>query len=305
MSAYNTVAVGVYEGMPNRSLRLTSILAVETGAKLILVAAYGSAPDGSAPDGSEVFEAAGEVGARQALEKAAATCAELGAGDVQTFAIAGDAVTVLVAASTEHNADLLVVGSRGLATLGGRLLGSVPGGVTREASCDVLIAHTTTDRWRNVGNRRARRQSGYQRSVVVGVHDSPRAMRAAERAGAIAADGAARLVLVGVEEPMERTDLKRANDTLKGESHLAQASFSIDSVLRDAEAKARAQGAQDIIQVVVRGDAMKGLLKVADDHQADVVVVGNRQLTGPVSALIGSISTQVSRKTAAHVLLVH
>ena len=188
--------------------------------------------------------------------------------------------------------------------MGGRLLGSVPAGVTREASCDVLIAHTTTEVRRTLLHRRVRRRSGYQRCVVVGVHDSPRSVRAAERASAIAADGGARLVLVGVEEPMEWDYIKRVNDTLKGESHLVQASFSIDGVLRDAEAKARAQGARDVTKVVVRGEAMRGLLKAADDHRADVVVVGNHQLTGPLAGLIGSISTQVSRKTASHILLV-
>ena len=86
---------------------------------------------------------------------------------------------------------------------------------------------------------------------------------------------------------------------------LVQASFSIDGVLRDAEAKAHAKGAHDTTQVVVQGEAMKGLLKVADDYEADVLVMGNHQLTGPVSALIGSISTQVSRKTFTHLLLVH
>jgi nucleotide-binding universal stress UspA family protein len=306
MPAYSTVVVGVYEGMSRRSLRLTSTLAAETGAKLVLVAAYGSAPDRpAAEDCAEIFETANAAPAQQALDKAAAMCAELGVRDVQTYVMAGDAVSVLVAAVRLHNADLLVVGSRGLATLGGRLLGSVPGGVAREASCDVLVAHTTTEPWRNVISRRGQSQQGYQRTVVVGVHDSPRSMRAADRAAAIAVDAGARLVLVGVEEPMERVDFKRAADSLKGESHIAQASFSIDSVLRAADAQAQAKGARDTTQVVVRGEAMKGLLKIAGDYEADVLVMGNHQLTGAVSGLIGSISTQVSRKADTHLLLVH
>jgi nucleotide-binding universal stress UspA family protein len=42
----------------------------------------------------------------------------------------------------EHQADLMVVGNRGLNTLAGRLLGSVPAAVTHRARCDVLIVHT-------------------------------------------------------------------------------------------------------------------------------------------------------------------
>jgi nucleotide-binding universal stress UspA family protein len=34
------------------------------------------------------------------------------------------------------------VGNRGLNTLAGRILGSVPADVSRRAACDVLIVHT-------------------------------------------------------------------------------------------------------------------------------------------------------------------
>jgi nucleotide-binding universal stress UspA family protein len=40
-------------------------------------------------------------------------------------------------------ADLLVVGNRGLDSLKGRLIGSVPADVTRRSSVDVLVVHTT------------------------------------------------------------------------------------------------------------------------------------------------------------------
>ena len=42
----------------------------------------------------------------------------------------------------KYQAGLLVVGNRGLNTLAGRLLGSVPADVSRRAPCDVLIVHT-------------------------------------------------------------------------------------------------------------------------------------------------------------------
>jgi nucleotide-binding universal stress UspA family protein len=42
-----------------------------------------------------------------------------------------------------ENADLLVVGNRGLAGIKGRVLGSVPADATRRSQCDVLVVHTT------------------------------------------------------------------------------------------------------------------------------------------------------------------
>jgi nucleotide-binding universal stress UspA family protein len=37
----------------------------------------------------------------------------------------------------------VVVGNRGLNSLAGRLLGSVPANISHRATCDVLIVHTT------------------------------------------------------------------------------------------------------------------------------------------------------------------
>ena len=54
----------------------------------------------------------------------------------------GAPVTSLVEAAESAKADLLVVGSRGLNTLKGRLLGSVPSDVSRRADCDVLVVRT-------------------------------------------------------------------------------------------------------------------------------------------------------------------
>jgi nucleotide-binding universal stress UspA family protein len=43
---------------------------------------------------------------------------------------------------TDVKADLLVVGNRGINSLTGRLLGSVPADVARQSDCDVMIVHT-------------------------------------------------------------------------------------------------------------------------------------------------------------------
>jgi nucleotide-binding universal stress UspA family protein len=62
---------------------------------------------------------------------------------VQTVAVEGNPVDVLRAAAEERQADLIVVGNRGLNSLSGRILGSVPSDVARRSGIDVLIVHTT------------------------------------------------------------------------------------------------------------------------------------------------------------------
>ncbi|KUI03977.1 hypothetical protein AU188_24065 [Mycobacterium sp. IS-3022] len=99
--------------------------------------------------------------------------------------------------------------------------------------------------------------------------------------------------------------MENAINALDDESYLVQGTFPIESVLNDAERHARALGARVAERVIVAGDPMKGLLKIADKTGADLIVMGNHQLTGRMSQLIGSISEQVTRRTPTHVLLVH
>ncbi|CAM3393296.1 Universal stress family protein [Mycobacterium intermedium] len=57
--------------------------------------------------------------------------------------VVGAPIAALVQLAEEVLADLLVVGNVGLASVAGRLLGSVPSEVSRKATVDVLIVHTT------------------------------------------------------------------------------------------------------------------------------------------------------------------
>jgi nucleotide-binding universal stress UspA family protein len=311
MPAYETVIVGVHDSPTGaRAVEMAALLAAETGVKLVLVAAYkADRPNQKGAHGQgHGHDTIRDAGAAEtALVKATQRCAQVGALNVTSVTGAGDPVEVLLDAVSDHDADLLLVGSNGLATLGGRLLGSVPQDVTREAPCDVMVVHTTTDRWRSLvsHHHRPRLHTDYQRCIVVGVHDSARSQRAAARAGRIAADGGAKLVLAGVYEPEDAHTVAKASDSLRGESYLVQGTFPIELALHDAERLVRAQGATDVERVSVRGDSMHGLLWVADRFKADLLVLGNHQLSGRAAQLIGSISEQVSRRTATHVLLVH
>jgi nucleotide-binding universal stress UspA family protein len=57
--------------------------------------------------------------------------------------VVGSPVETLLDVVRREDADLLVVGNRGLNTLAGRLLGSVPSEAARKSTVDVLIVHTT------------------------------------------------------------------------------------------------------------------------------------------------------------------
>jgi nucleotide-binding universal stress UspA family protein len=57
-----------------------------------------------------------------------------------TEAAQGDPATVLVDLADKHEADVLVIGNRGMNR---RILGSVPNSVTHKANCSVFVVKTT------------------------------------------------------------------------------------------------------------------------------------------------------------------
>ena len=124
-------------------------IARDTTARLVIVCAYEPATArqvAMAEDvlGDEAYAVAGSAPAEETLRTAAERAAARGAGKVERVPIEGEPVKSLIAALEEHQAVLLVVGNRGLSTIAGRLLGSVPASVSRRAPCDVLIVHTVS-----------------------------------------------------------------------------------------------------------------------------------------------------------------
>ena len=77
------------------------------------------------------------------VRRAAEEAVGAGAGEVEQMAVVGSPVETLLDVVVRAEADLLVVGNRGLNSIKGRLLGSVPADVTRRSDCDVLVVHTT------------------------------------------------------------------------------------------------------------------------------------------------------------------
>ena len=93
--------------------------------------------------GHDSYKVQGSTPADDVLRDAAERAKKAGAKDIDTVAIEGDAVDELINAVDKHKADLVVVGNRGLNSLAGRLLGSVPANISHRAGCDVLIVSTT------------------------------------------------------------------------------------------------------------------------------------------------------------------
>lgn len=149
MSGYTTVLVGT-DGSESsfRAVDRAAAVARDSGAALLLACAYRpmsarEVQDATEALGGEAYKVSGSTPAEDVLRDAADRARGVGAKDVEILAVEGDPVDELARIAKEHDVDLVVVGNRGLNSLAGRLLGSVPANISHRATCDVLIVHTT------------------------------------------------------------------------------------------------------------------------------------------------------------------
>lgn len=154
MASFSTILVGT-DGSESsfRAVERAAAVAADANATLLIVSAYAPMSDRESSRaaqslGEESYKVMGAHPAEDILREATDVAKKAGATSVETVAKAGDPVDVLVKVVDEHKADLCVVGNRGLNSLAGRLLGSVPANISHRAACDVLIVHTTTGRGR-------------------------------------------------------------------------------------------------------------------------------------------------------------
>ena len=82
------------------------------------------------------------AGAEEHVAKAQDLVRDLGLASVGGRTENGDPAAVMLDIAAEIGADVIVVGSRGMATASRFVLGSVPNRVSHHATCDVIIVRT-------------------------------------------------------------------------------------------------------------------------------------------------------------------
>ena len=142
-------------------------------------------------------------------------------------------------------------------------------------------------------------------SILVGTDGSETAHTALVRAVELAAGLRARLAIVSAYEPV-------SDPREHGEQVIApkDAQWEInphDDVLALLEAaRSEAVGAGvDSVETFARvGDAADAILDVAEEQRCDLIVVGNKGMTGAKRFLLGSVPNKVSHHAPCSVLIV-
>ena len=141
---YKTVVVGT-DGSPRADKAVDEAidLATSENARLILVAAFSA----NERHWEEIQSSAktervnlGEV-AEQVLARTAKRAEEKGVS-VDYGAYEGDPAEILIEVADRENADLIVVGNKGMTGAKRFLLGSVPNKVVHHAPCGVMVVRT-------------------------------------------------------------------------------------------------------------------------------------------------------------------
>jgi nucleotide-binding universal stress UspA family protein len=146
---YERIVVGTDgSDRAKRAVEEATRLAKAEGASLHLVSAYeplrGARISGAPEGAARVWATAPDTLVQRVIEEAAAAVRIAGV-QVETYARTGDPADALLDVAREADADLIVVGNRGMHGARRFVLGSVPNKVTHQAHCNVLVVATGED----------------------------------------------------------------------------------------------------------------------------------------------------------------
>jgi nucleotide-binding universal stress UspA family protein len=142
------------------------------------------------------------------------------------------------------------------------------------------------------------------RSIVVGTDGSPTASEAVRQAVELARQVGARIGLVSAYEPVSGARLRDEGPPAPEDAQWTiNPREDVDATLEEAAETVRGAGVQVAIYAR-QGDPADAILDVAEETGADLVVVGNKGMTGARRFLLGSVPNRVSHHAPCSVLII-
>jgi len=143
------------------------------------------------------------------------------------------------------------------------------------------------------------------RSILVGTDGSDTAHTALVRAAEMASALDARLGIVSAFEPV--SDPRQRGERLDPPEDVQWAINPHDDVLallEKARQEALGAGVGEVQTFARQGDAAEAIIDVAEEQRCDLIVVGNKGMTGAKRFLLGSVPNKVSHHAPCSVLIV-
>jgi nucleotide-binding universal stress UspA family protein len=141
-------------------------------------------------------------------------------------------------------------------------------------------------------------------SIVVGTDGSDTATQAVRQAVDMAGALGARLELVSAYAPVSEQRLRgERRDAPEDVQWAINPRQEVEASLEDAAEIAREAGVS-VTTHARQGDPADAILDVAEEQNADLVIVGNKGMTGAKRFLLGSVPNKVSHHAPCSVLIV-
>jgi nucleotide-binding universal stress UspA family protein len=141
-------------------------------------------------------------------------------------------------------------------------------------------------------------------SIVVGTDGSETATKAVRQAAELARAVGAKLELVSAYEPVPAQRLsderRQAPEDLQWAINPRE---DVDATL-EAAAKVAREAGVEVAVYARQGDPADAILDVAEEREADLIVVGNKGMTGAKRFLLGSVPNKVSHHAPCSVLII-
>lgn len=276
MRVYPWVIVGTDgSDTATRAVVRAAVLAASLSAPLLVATAYQrdrpqdhGPPSQRAQMPGSFFGNAYRAAADTVQDAAALATRAVPQIDVDTACPEGEPASALLELAEARQGSLLMVGSRGMDTSTRFALGNVPNKVTHHAVGDVLIARTRQEAERTPPRR-----------ILVGTDGSKTAARAVERAVEVAVAVGAQMTVLSAQrhEPAAHEAVEEAGQAA------AEAGITWHAAVRTSS-------------------PVDALLDAADTH--DLVVLGNKGMTGAGRFLLGGVPNKVSHHIGTDLLIV-
>jgi nucleotide-binding universal stress UspA family protein len=141
-------------------------------------------------------------------------------------------------------------------------------------------------------------------SIVVGTDGSESAQEAVRQAVELAARLGATLRIVSAYEPVPAGRLREEAQQVPPDLQwMINPREDVDATLRGAAQAAR-EGGIEAETYARQGDPADAILDVAEEQGADLIVVGNKGMTGARRFLLGSVPNRVSHHAPCSVLII-
>jgi nucleotide-binding universal stress UspA family protein len=140
--------------------------------------------------------------------------------------------------------------------------------------------------------------------IVVGTDGSETARKAVTEAVQLAAKVGASVDVGSAYEPVPGSRLREERTEAPGDVQWAiNPREDVDATL-DAATELAAEAGVQVQRHARQGDPADAILDVAEEHDADLIVVGNKGMTGAKRFLLGSVPNKVSHHAPCSVLIV-